>query len=183
MLLIPTWETRPYAPSQAQLTLFKSSFQASWLQKVQQGEDKQHLPTNPLPKCTDPFQASMSFLHPKTFHLPRTRAQHRAKIIFSPSLVENKPCGWSGLPCSQLCFGSYKEKTLRGYVFPANSSRLVLTGGTTNFYATPKRQGNLLLPREELSHRAGGGWCSLCFFLLPIVSSTFLSLAGEQRRS
>jgi len=57
-------------------------------------------------------------------------------------------------------------------VFSADSSLLVLLvliGGTTDFYATPKRQGNLLLSGEELGLRAAGGWCSLCFCLQPVL--------------
>lgn len=121
--------------------------------------------TPPL-KCTDSFLANMGFLHPRMFHSLRTRGEYRAKEIAppSPSLVENKPTCWSGLACSQLCFGSYKKKAPGGYVFLAGSSWLVLIGGTTKFYNTPRRQGNLL-PREELGHRPGRGCCSLCFCL------------------
>lgn len=40
--------------------------------------------------------------------------QKKKKITSSPSLVENKSCGWPGLPCSPRCFGNCKEKAPQG---------------------------------------------------------------------
>lgn len=48
----------------------------------------------PPPKCTGPFLASMSFLHPKTFHSPRTRGEHKVKNHFLTFLSGKETQWW-----------------------------------------------------------------------------------------